>query len=170
MLVVRPSFWVASAGEALARNVLEYCRPPIHASVAGFWPMGDEIDIRPLLQALHARGHALALPYTPARGQPLSFRPWRPGANLLSGRFGTSHPEDDKGTTPDFILVPLLAFDAAGNRLGYGGGYYDRTLALLPNAFRLGVAYGAQQVPHVPTDANDIPLHAVATEASVLRF
>jgi 5-formyltetrahydrofolate cyclo-ligase len=72
--------------------------------------------------------------------------------------------------TPDFLLVPLLAFDRARNRLGYGGGYYDRTLAMLPNAFRLGCAYAVQEFPKLPTEPTDLKLHAVATERSLRRF
>ena len=71
---------------------------------------------------------------------------------------------------PDFLLVPLLAFDDAGNRLGYGGGYYDRSLATLPHAFRLGCAFSAQHFAEVPTEPTDLRLHAVATELGVRRF
>ncbi|OYV33280.1 MAG: 5-formyltetrahydrofolate cyclo-ligase, partial [Acidocella sp. 20-61-6] len=149
-------------GAALARHVLRECRPPPDAIVAGFWPLPGEIDILPLLHALARTGQRLCLPVTPPRGQPLSFRRWQPGAALLPGRFGTQHPDGDT-LVPDFLLVPLLAFDAAGNRLGYGGGYYDRTLAALPGAFRLGCAFGAQEMPQVPVGATDLPMHAVAT-------
>jgi 5-formyltetrahydrofolate cyclo-ligase len=72
--------------------------------------------------------------------------------------------------TPDFILVPLLAFDANGNRLGYGAGYYDRTFAALPNAFRLGCAFAAQEFGEIPVGPEDVMLHAVATEDGVKRF
>jgi len=157
------------AGQALAAHVLEQCPPPPGAVVAGFWPMGDEIDLRPLLHALHTIGHLILLPVTPRRGLPLGFHVWSPGCAMLPGRFGTSHPEAEAPSAPGFVLVPLLAFDARGHRLGYGGGYYDRTLAALPQAFRLGVAYAGQQVPHVPAAPHDIPLHAIATEAGLLR-
>ena len=85
------------------------------------------------------------------------------------GRFGTMHPEGEI-VRPDFLLVPLLAYDASGNRLGYGGGYYDRSLAALPHAFRLGCAFSAQFFEHVPTEPTDLHLHAVATELGVTRF
>lgn len=159
----------AAAGEALRDRVLALCPPPPGALVAGFWPMGSEVDTRPLLDALHARGHDLALPETPPRGQPLVFRRWAPGDALAPGRFGTSVPASGEAVRPDVVLVPLLAFDRRGGRLGYGGGYYDRTLALLPGAFRLGVALAAQEVPSVPLEPHDIMLHAIATERDVIR-
>ena len=169
MLHRRGGFALAGAAAALADQVLTQCRPPPGATIAGFWPMGDEIDIRPLLHALHALGHALLLPVTPPRGQALLFRRWAPGAAMEPGRFGTQHPAAAEAATPNTLLVPLLAFDPRGHRLGYGGGYYDRTLAMLPHAFRLGVAYAAQQVPAVPAGPHDVTLHAIATESGVLR-
>src|SRR4051794_2444392 len=121
-------------GAVLADHVLAACPPPPGAVVAGFWPMGREIDIRPLLLARAERGHPLALPVTPRRGQPLRFRRWRPGEALAPAPMGTRQPAAGDDVRPDWLLVPLLAFDRAGRRLGYGGGYYDRTLALLPGA------------------------------------
>jgi 5-formyltetrahydrofolate cyclo-ligase len=169
-LASRAALHSPSAAASLAETVLGHCPPPPGALVAGFWPMGDEIDIRPLLRHLSEAGHALALPVTPPRGQPLSFRRWHPGDALIPGRFGTSIPADTAETvTPDALLVPLLAFDATGRRLGYGGGYYDRTLALLPGAWALGVAFAGQQVALVPAGAFDVPLHGIATEAGFLR-
>lgn len=156
-------------GPALAAQVLRNCPPPPGAIVAGFWPLPGEIDTIPLLQALAAAGWPLCLPVTPKRGLPLTFRAWKPGDTLVPGRFGTQHPTGEE-KNPDFILVPLLAFDAAGNRLGYGGGYYDRTLAALPNAFRLGCAFAAQQIAIVPTGPDDVKLNAIATESSVIRI
>jgi len=155
-------------GSKLTEHVLRDCMPPVGAIVGGFWPLEGEIDIRPLLHALHERGHEIALPETPAMGNPLIFRTWLPGAPLVAGRFRTQHPAGAL-VTPDFILVPLLAFDMQGNRLGYGGGYYDRTLAGLPNAFRLGCAFAAQEIEKVPVEANDLKLHAVATELGTKR-
>jgi 5-formyltetrahydrofolate cyclo-ligase len=155
-------------GERLAAHVLAHMLPPPHAVVSGFWPMPGEIDIRPLLHALHARGHAVLLPETPPRGRPLIFRHWHPGAAMIRERFGTHRPAGEVGT-PDWLFVPLVAFDRAGRRLGYGGGYYDRTLALLPQARTVGCAFAAQELPEVPTDGHDIHLHAVATERGVIR-
>ncbi len=156
------------AGEALAGHVLRDCPPPVGATVSGFWPIGDEIDVRPLLHALHQRGNRVALPVTPRRGNPLTFREWKPGDVLVPERFGTVRPTGDI-LVPDMLLIPLLAFDITGGRLGYGGGFYDRTLAALPNRFRLGCAFAAQQIDAVPCGPYDIRLDAVATENGIIR-
>jgi 5-formyltetrahydrofolate cyclo-ligase len=132
--------------------------------------MGREIDIRPLLLALAERGHPIALPVTPKRGLPLVFRRWRPGEPLGRGPMGTRQPESGETLRPDWLLVPLLAFDRDGRRLGYGGGYYDRTLPTLPGAVALGCAYVAQELPEVPAGPEDWRLDAVATEAGVIRI
>ncbi|TCZ63717.1 5-formyltetrahydrofolate cyclo-ligase [Roseicella aquatilis] len=156
-------------GARLAAHVLAEMPPPPGAVVAGFWPMGREIDIRPLLLALAERGHPIALPVTPKRGLPLLFRRWRPGEELARGPMGTRQPAAGEELRPDWLLVPLLAFDRAGRRLGYGGGYYDRTLATLPGAAAIGCAYACQELPEVPAGPEDWILHAIATEAGVIR-
>jgi 5-formyltetrahydrofolate cyclo-ligase len=157
-----------AAGQALAGHLLRDCPLPTGSVVSGFWPMGEEIDLRPLLHALHAKGHTIALPVTPRRGEPLTFRGWQPGDALVPERFGTMRPIGEI-LMPDVLLVPLLAFDASGARLGYGGGFYDRTLAGLPDRFRLGCAFAAQQVDAVPVGPYDIRLDAVATENGIIH-
>lgn len=158
-----------TAGIALAGYVLTVLPPPPGAVVSGFWPLAGEIDLRPLLAALAERGHVLCLPETPPRGQALIFRRWTQGEPLEAGRFGTRHPRGEV-VRPNFLLVPLLAFDRRGNRIGYGAGYYDLSFAALPAAFRLGCAFASQEVPTVPVGERDVPLHAVATEAGIIRF
>lgn len=155
-------------GARLAEQVLREHPPPAGAVVSGFWPLGEEIDIRPLLLALLERGHEIVLPVTPPRGQPLGFRLWRPGDPMETERFGTVRPTGPE-RTPDFLLVPLLAFDRQGHRLGYGAGYYDRTLARLQSAGRLGCAYAAQEMDAVPAGPHDVRLPAVATERGIIR-
>jgi 5-formyltetrahydrofolate cyclo-ligase len=154
-------------GVNLADVVLEHCRPSPGAVVGGFWPLPGEIDVRPLLFRLAASGQLLALPVTPPRNHPLEFRRWAPGEKLAAGRFGTLQPFG-ASVVPDWVLVPLLAFDRAGRRLGYGGGYYDRTLAAYPNAYRLGIAFAAQELPVLPEGPHDIRLPRVATERGLV--
>ena len=158
----------AAAPARLAEAALAQYAPPPGAIIAGYWPMGDEMDPRPLMLALAARGHALALPVTPPRGQPLAFLAWAPGAALRPGLMGTSEPVAGAELRPDVLLVPLLAFDRAGRRLGYGGGYYDRTLATLPGAKAIGIAYAGQEMPEVPAGLQDFRLPLIATEAGVI--
>lgn len=157
-----------ASGQDLTRLVLASHLLPPGAVVGGFMPLPNEIDILPLLHALHDRAYKVALPETPPTGQRLLFRAWTPETKLRPGRFGTLHPEGAL-LEPDFLLVPLLAFDLKGNRLGYGGGYYDRTIDALPHAFRLGCAYALQQVETIPTEPTDQPLHAIATEKAILQ-
>lgn len=155
------------AAEKLAINldVVAYAPGMV---VAGYWPMGDEIDPRPLMECLAGRGCPLVLPVVTARGRPLSFRRWDVGDLLEDGPHGTLHPlADAPELVPDILLVPLLAFDAGGYRLGYGGGYYDRTLAGLRAQGRvtaIGLAFAAQRVAAVPRDHHDQPLDLVLTE------
>jgi 5-formyltetrahydrofolate cyclo-ligase len=156
-------------GADLARHVLAGFSPAPGSVISGFWPMGDEIDIRPLLTSLAERGHPIGLPVTGKRGEPLVFRLWRPGAAMLPGRFGTSHPEGPE-VKPDILLMPLLGFDRHGNRLGYGGGFYDRSVAALPGAMRIGCAFAAQEMDLVPTGPFDQKLHAIATEQGLRHF
>ncbi len=154
-------------GAALAGHVLRELPPPPGAAVSGFWPMPGEIDIRPLLEALFARGHPVLLPETPKLGNPLIFRQWHPGAPMLRERFGTLRPEGEVGL-PQVLYVPLLAFDRAGRRLGYGGGYYDRTLAALAGAVAVGCAFAAQELDEVPAGDYDARLAAIATERGII--
>jgi 5-formyltetrahydrofolate cyclo-ligase len=156
------------APQRLAEAMLAQHAPPKGAIIAGYWPMGDEMDPRPLMLALASRGHAIALPVTPPRGQPLAFHAWAPGAALRPGPMGTSEPVAGEELRPDVLLVPLLAFDRAGRRLGYGGGYYDRTLAALPGAKPIGIAYAGQEMPEVPAGPQDMRLPLIATEDSVI--
>ncbi len=156
-----------AVGESLARFLLAAAPPPAGAVVAGFWPLPEEIDLRPLLFALHARGHVVALPETPPCGQALRFRRWQPNASLVRGRFGTLYAEGEE-VVPSWLAVPLLAFDRCGRRLGYGGGYYDRTLRALAGAAAIGCAFACQQVDFVPAGEYDVRLAAVATERGVI--
>ena len=157
-----------ACGQALAAHVLRDFPPPAGAIVSGFWPLDGEIDVRPLLLTLRAQGHEIVLPITPKRGNPLAFGLWSPGDTLVPERFGTMRPIGPE-RSPTYLLVPLLAFDRRGGRLGYGAGYYDRTLPSLPGRIALGCAFTAQMVDEVPVGPYDAPLDAVATEDGVIR-
>lgn len=142
------------------------------ARVSGYLPIRDEIDPRPAMQALHAAGHLVCVPLVTGRAQPLAFCAWSPGVALTRGPFGVDFPEGTAPVVPDLLLVPLLAFDAAGYRLGYGGGYYDRTLARLRArgpVRAIGLAYAGQEVARVPVEPTDARLDAVVTEQGVRR-
>lgn len=130
------------------------------------WPLPGEADLRPLCALLSEAGRTVLLPETTPKGYPLLFRQWTPESAMLCGRFGTMHPEGVLDT-PDLVLVPLLAFDRSGNRLGYGGGYYDRTLAAL-GCQAVGFAFSWQEVAQVPSGAYDQPLDRIVTERELI--
>ena len=155
-----------NVGPAMAENLRRSALIPPNATVAAYNPLKGEADTTPIILALIDRGHTILLPRTPAAGQPLSFHPWRPGDPLIPGRYNTHHPETPSAI-PDVILVPLLAFDTLCNRLGFGAGYYDRTISALPNVRTIGCAFALQQVDAVPVMPHDIPLDAVVTEAAI---
>jgi len=156
-------------GAALQAHVLDDLVIPPGAIVAGVWPLPGEIDLRPLWHALHARGGAVVLPETTQRGQALRFRRWVPGCAMRPEAFGTVCPEGELAI-PDIIFVPLLAFDRRGHRLGYGGGYYDRTLAANPAARAVGFGFAAQEVPEVPAGPHDVPLGRIVTEGGAISL
>jgi 5-formyltetrahydrofolate cyclo-ligase len=144
------------------------------AVVSGFWPMAEELDIRPLLIELFNEGCQLALPVVVAKKQPLVFRAWRPGDPLEAGVFGTLHPSPRREVVePDALIVPLLACDEEGWRLGYGGGFYDRTLEGLRAKKRitaLGVGFNAQLLPDVPHGPSDQRLDWLLTDKRACAF
>ena len=149
-------------------------QPPAGAIISGYWPMRDELDPRPLLLALHEQSHKIALPVVKEMAHPLTFRLWTPETALTEGRFGTlTPPESAEVVRPDWLLVPLLAFDRDGYRLGYGGGFYDRTLAGMAaeghKAVSVGFAYATQEAkPFLPREPFDRPLEYIVTECEVL--
>ena len=133
--------------------------------VGGYWPMGGEMDSRPLLTALDDIGIRCALPVVVAPDMPLIFRQWRAGDELENNNHGVKAPlASAPELVPDLLLVPLLAFDAKGYRLGQGGGYYDRTLAA-SGALAVGLAYAGQEIDKVPHESHDARLDWIVTEA-----
>jgi 5-formyltetrahydrofolate cyclo-ligase len=170
----------SKAAEQLAAHFLAaFSLPQVgsHAVVAGYWPLGSEMDVRPLMIRLAAAGVELALPVTRAADRPLEFRHWRPGDELERGAHGVSQPKPSAPVAiPTLLLVPLLAFDADGWRLGYGAGYYDRTLAELrgrlleTRPLAIGIAYAVQEMTELPRHAGDQRLDGVVTERAARRF
>jgi 5-formyltetrahydrofolate cyclo-ligase len=165
---------VGAIGAAIARHALAHVPFPTGAAAAGYSPMGDEADPLPLLKALLERGHQTGLPVTPAGRAPLVFRRWAPGEPLVPARFGLSEPPATATTfEPTILLVPLLAFDCAGHRLGYGAGYYDRTLEKLRTSrsvLAIGIAYSGQEVDEVRAGPHDQKLDWIVTERGARRF
>lgn len=159
-------------GTLLRRSFLAHYPLPPHATVAGYWPADDEMDVRPLLHHLAEQGHTVAMPVVMNKEQPLRFRRWSPGLQMVPGRFGIPMPPDTlPEVTPDLVLTPLLAFDRDGYRLGRGAGYYDRTLQSLRArgyVTAVGVAFAGQEVPAVPHDIRDQKLDWIVTELHAL--
>jgi 5-formyltetrahydrofolate cyclo-ligase len=145
---------------------------PHGAIVSGFMPLKSEINPLPLLRKLGDAGAQLALPVVAGKGQPLIMRAWRFGGPLASGVWGIREPMPDAPTVdPDILIVPLLAFDRRGYRLGYGAGYYDMTLAALrarKPIVAVGIGYAAQEVETVPTTPRDARLDLVLTERETI--
>jgi 5-formyltetrahydrofolate cyclo-ligase len=146
---------------------------PAGAIVSGFMPLKSEINPIPLMRRLAAAGARLALPVVCGRGKPLVMRAFAFGDPLASGVWGIREPKPDAPEVmPDVLLVPLLAFDRAGNRVGYGAGYYDLTIASLRaqrSVLAVGIAFAAQQIAQVPATARDARLDLVLTEREVIN-
>ncbi|WP_420133800.1 5-formyltetrahydrofolate cyclo-ligase [Rhodopseudomonas sp.] len=163
----------AAAATAIAARGLPFALPP-NAVVSGYAPIRGELDPKPLMRALAACGARLALPAVEQPGLPLRFRAWQPGDTLQRSSLGIDEPRRDAPELiPDILLVPLAAFDALGHRIGYGAGYYDRTLDAL-RATRpvvtMGLAFAVQQIAAVPAAAHDVALDYVLTERETLIF
>lgn len=165
-----------SAREDAAREIARHFFDSVTLSptdvVAAYWRIRDEVDCEPILVKLMDRGQPVCLPAVIGPEEPLELRLWVEGEPLYPAGFGTLAPSElAPRVEPDVILMPLLGFDRLGTRLGYGGGYYDRTLARMCKAPRLiGLAYAGQQIGQIPRDGHDVPLDMVITEAGPLHF
>lgn len=137
--------------------------------IAGYVAVGEEADPAPLMQAL--AGQPLALPHIAALRGPMRFLAWHPGDPLETGPGRLQQPcAASAEVAPAVVLMPLVAFDDAGNRLGQGAGHYDRALAALPSARRVAIAWACQRVAAIPAEPHDLPLDAVVTELGVTQF
>jgi 5-formyltetrahydrofolate cyclo-ligase len=163
----------ATAGAKLAAGGLDFLGLKPGLAVSGFCSFGDEIDVVPLMVRLAGNGWRIALPVVIGRGRPLVFRAWAPGEPTVAGVWSIPVPlESAPEIEPDVLIVPMLAFDAAGYRLGYGGGFYDRTLSRLraiKPVVAVGVAFAGQEVAHVPRGDHDEPLDWILTENGASR-
>ena len=163
----------AEAAVAIAERFFRTWSPGRSKVIAVFWPIKSEINIRPLIEKLYQAGCSIALPEVVAPSKVLLFRKWTPRAKMTKGSYNTFVLTANAAVMePDWILVPLLAFDSERFRLGYGGGYYDATLSQLAKQreiFTIGVAYDVQEFDAVPKESSDFQLDAVLTEKRVIQ-
>lgn len=139
-------------------------------TVGIYWPINAEPNLRRWMERIHAQGAQCALPVVRERAAPLVFYAWEPGAPMRRGNWGIPEPADARLVQPGLLIVPMVGFNEAGYRLGYGGGYFDRTLASLsPRPRTIGIAYSAAFVPAFSPLAHDIPLDRVITELGPVR-
>jgi 5-formyltetrahydrofolate cyclo-ligase len=172
-MMMRAERAAIEAGDAPLRIIENF---PIELAklspVAGYWPVGGEIDPRPLMAALAKAGRTVALPRMESRAGPARFLAWRGGEALTADAFGVpSPPPTGADLSPRLILTPLLAFDRAGRRLGQGGGHYDRIISLYRahGCVALGLAYAEQEMERVPAGAHDAHLDWVITPKEAIR-
>ena len=163
----------AAAAQAIAARPFPVAVQP-GTTVSGFIPLKSEINALPLMRKLTESGAKLALPVVAGRGEPLIMRSWAFGERLRAGGWGISEPDADAPEVdPDILIVPLLAFDRRGHRIGYGAGYYDITIAALrakKPIVAVGIAYAAQEVDTVPITPRDARLDLVLTENETIAF
>ncbi len=140
--------------------------------LSGYMPIRTEIDPLPAMAAAAAHG-PVAVPVIMGRGRPLKFSRWMPGCEMKTGAFGASIPAVEDFIEPEILIVPMVAFDRRGGRLGYGGGFYDRTLEMLRAkrpTLAIGFAYAAQEADTLPLEPTDQPLDMLVTETEVIEF
>ena len=155
-----------------AEEIVKIFKPKV---IAGFHPFNHEVNTLPLLGKLFSLGCKICMPTTPTNNKPLKFKDWHPKLVLQKGRFGILEPpKSSKTIQPDLLLVPLLAYDKSGNRLGYGGGFYDRTLKELlivnKHTVSIGLAFEIQKCNKLPKNNFDIPLNSLLNEQGFLHF
>jgi 5,10-methenyltetrahydrofolate synthetase len=153
--------WTAKISEALA-PLLKAAKTPI----SFYMPFKGEPDLRPLMRELSAAGAQLALPVVSAPRQPMEFRPWTPRCKMEPGILNIPIPATDERVVPGLLLAPVVGFDPRGFRLGYGGGYFDRTLARLPGDRQvLGVGFDCAEIPTIHPQGHDIPMTMIVTQS-----
>lgn len=154
---------------AIGRHLLDWLDAHPVKSMGVYWPHAGEPDLTPVYPELVARGVTLALPVVVKRDAPLVFYAWRPGEALVKDAHGVMAPVGrDRPVEPELLLLPCVGFNEAGYRLGYGGGYYDRTLLVMPTSYALGIAYLVGRNEFMP-NAHDIKMNAVLTDACLCK-
>lgn len=144
-------------------------RPGVIISL--YWPFRGELDLRGWMQGAHEKGARIALPLVVAKAQPLMFREWWPGCEMERGVWNIPNPANTPEITPTVVLSPLVGFDPACYRLGYGGGFFDRTLAALtPRPMVIGVGHPGAAIPTIYPQPHDIPMDMIVTGSSAGRL
>ena len=163
--------WRQRASEAIAEQVLELPVLMRVEPIGSYWPIRSEVDTRPILEGLAGRGQIVAL--SQIRHPHLSWREWHPGDPMVHGGFGVQEPGPDAPEVfPHALLMPLAAFDRRGNRLGYGKGHFDRSIAELSRlhpVLTIGLAFSVQEIDAVPVEEHDQPLDFIVTENGLVR-
>jgi 5-formyltetrahydrofolate cyclo-ligase len=155
-----------ASSEAITATLLQALSSRSGGLIGIYWPFKGEYDPRPLATSMLARGTRFALPVVLEKARPVIFRAWWPGIAMTSGIWNIPIPDAGEPVAPDVLLVPLLGFDKHNYRLGYGGGYYDRTLASIPDRPRtIGVGYENAQIATIFPQPHDIPMDVIVTEA-----
>lgn len=164
---LRKAAFAAGQGQA-AELLADFLSDQKGRVLSGYMPMRTEIDPLP---AMAAHQGPVCVPVIPGPGQPLRFREWTPGCAMVAGDFGALIPAEGAWLEPEVLIVPLLSFDRLGYRLGYGGGFYDRTLERLRSrgaTLAVGFAFAAQEVDAVPIEPTDQRLDAILTETGLI--
>lgn len=159
------------AAQDMTKNFLKHVSLTQGMTIAGYWPVQAEINVLPLLTQLLQQGYACALPQVIATDKPLVFRSWHEKTKMRINTYQIKEPDPAAASivTPDVIIVPLLAFDHAGHRLGYGAGLYDRTLSGLKGR-TVGVAFESQRVDKIPHEGHDRRLDMIVTDRNIYTF
>jgi 5-formyltetrahydrofolate cyclo-ligase len=161
----------AGAAETAAEHLVSLLADQPPCTLSGYMPIRSELDPRPALMLLEQAGHQICLPVIAGDGQPLLFHHYRMGDPLVDGPFGAQVPESGRVVTPDVLITPLVAFTRTGFRLGYGGGFYDRTLEGLRTrqiVCAIGFAYAEQETSDLPLEATDQPLDQIVTDQGLV--
>ncbi|HUC64815.1 MAG TPA: 5-formyltetrahydrofolate cyclo-ligase [Stellaceae bacterium] len=153
---------------AIGKNLTELLAKLSGATVGFYWPIRGEFDPLPVAERFGKAGRVIALPAAIAPDAALEYRPWRAGDAMEAGRHSIPEPRERRLVQPDILVVPLVGFDQGRHRLGYGGGYFDRTLAALsPRPVTIGVGYEAALLPTIYPQAHDVALDFIVTEAQL---